>query len=47
MTEGENCYKELRSAGTAKKEILIPNTLNENGTIKSFEVTKKTGAVIC
>jgi len=26
MTEGENCYKELRSAGTAKKEILIPLT---------------------
>ena len=31
MTEGENCYKELRSAGTAKKEILIPGFIIPDG----------------
>jgi len=25
MTEGENCHRDARSAGTAKKEILIPH----------------------
>jgi hypothetical protein len=27
MTEGDNCHKEARSAGPAKKEILIPKKL--------------------